>query len=58
MAIAGLSVVGRDYYGVFPLKGKVLNVKRCYTKQIVNNQEITNIKKIIGLESGKKYKNT
>ena len=27
MAIAGLSVVGRDQYGVFPLKGKVLNVR-------------------------------
>ena len=28
------------------------------TKQIVNNSEITNIKKILGLESGKKYKDT
>ena len=58
MAIAGLSVVGRDQYGVFPLKGKVLNVRDASTKQIVNNSEITNIKKILGLESGKKYKDT
>ena len=58
MAIAGLSVVGRDQYGVFPLKGKVLNVSDATTKQIVNNSEITNIKKILGLESGKKYKDT
>ena len=58
MAIAGLSVVGRDQYGVFPLKGKVLNVRDATTKQIVNNSEITNIKKILGLESGKKYKDT
>jgi len=56
MAIAGLSVVGRDHYGVFPLKGKVLNVRDAPAQQIVKNQEITNIKKIIGLESGKKYK--
>ena len=56
MAIAGLSVVGRDKYGVFPLKGKVLNVRDATVKQITNNSEITNIKKIIGLESGKKYK--
>ena len=56
MAIAGLSVVGRDAYGVFPLKGKVLNVRDATIKQIVNNSEITNIKKIIGLESNKKYK--
>ena len=27
LAISGLSVIGRDKYGVFPLKGKVLNVK-------------------------------
>lgn len=56
MAIAGLSVVGRDAYGVFPLKGKVLNVRDAPVKQIVGNSEITNIKKILGLESGKVYK--
>ena len=56
MAVAGLSVVGRNLYGVFPLKGKVLNVRDAPIKQIVANQEITNLKKIIGLESGKKYK--
>ena len=26
-AISGLKVVGRERYGVFPLKGKILNVK-------------------------------
>lgn len=57
MAIAGLSVVGRDKYGVFPLKGKVLNVRDATIKQITGNTEITNIKKILGLESGKTYKN-
>ena len=57
MAIAGLSIVGRDKYGVFPLKGKVLNVRDANIQQIVSNTEITNIKKILGLESGKKYKN-
>jgi DNA topoisomerase II len=56
MAIAGLSIVGRDQYGVFPLKGKVLNVRDANPKQITGNMEITNIKKILGLESGKKYK--
>jgi len=57
MAIAGLSIVGRDKYGVFPLKGKVLNVRDANVQQIIANAEITNIKKILGLESGKKYKN-
>jgi DNA topoisomerase-2 len=27
LAVAGLSVVGRDKYGVFPLRGKLLNVR-------------------------------
>lgn len=58
MAIAGLSVVGRDKYGVFPLKGKVLNVRDASIKQVTNNVEITNIKKILGLESNKVYKDT
>ena len=57
MAISGLSVVGRDKYGVFPLRGKLLNVRDASIKQITDNSEITNLKKIIGLESGKDYKN-
>ena len=45
MAISGLSVVGRDCYGVFPLRGKVLNVKEASVKQITDNTEITHLKK-------------
>ena len=56
MAIAGLSVIGRDKYGVFPLRGKMMNVKDANIKKISENEEITNIKKIIGLEQGKEYK--
>lgn len=55
MAIAGLSVVGRDKYGVFPLRGKVLNVKDATLQKISDNNEITAIKKILGLEQNKKY---
>ena len=55
MAIAGLSVIGRDCYGVFPLKGKILNVRDAPISQITKNQEITYLKKIIGLEINKKY---
>ena len=54
-AISGLSVVGRDYYGVFPLRGKVLNIRDVTEKRMYENEEINNIKKIIGLESGKEY---
>tara|TARA_B100000963_G_C22636303_1_gene677830 strand:+ start:495 stop:3716 length:3222 start_codon:yes stop_codon:yes gene_type:complete len=55
-AISGLSVVGRDYYGAFPLKGKILNTRTATYSQLSSNTEINNIKQIIGLQSGKKYK--
>jgi DNA topoisomerase-2 len=58
MAISGLSVVGRDKYGVFPLRGKLLNVRDASIKQVTDNSEITNLKKILGLEVGKEYKDT
>nr|GEY19174.1 DNA topoisomerase 2 [Tanacetum cinerariifolium] len=54
---SGLSVVGQDYYGVFPLKGKLLNVREASPKQLQENAEIQNIKKILGLQHGKNYEN-
>ena len=58
MAISGLSVVGRDIYGAFPLKGKVMNVRDASLDQIMKNSEITNLKKILGLVNGKVYTDT
>lgn len=58
LAISGLSVVGRDLYGVFPLRGKLLNVREASHKQIMENQEISAIKKIMGLQHGKVYTTT
>ena len=58
MAISGLSVVGRDIYGAFPLKGKVMNVRDASVDQIMKNSEITNLKKILGLVNGKVYTDT
>ena len=55
MAVAGLSIIGRDKYGVFPLRGKILNVKDATLQKITDNNEITAIKKIMGLEQNKKY---
>ena len=55
MAISGLSQEQRKFYGVFPLKGKLLNVKDISAKKIEGTEEIANLKKIIGLETGKKY---
>ena len=55
LAVAGLGVVGRDYYGVYPLKGKLLNTREASQKQIMENKEITDLVKIIGLSYKKKY---
>ena len=54
-AISGLSIVGRDKYGVFPLKGKLLNVRQASKAQMFKNDEITNLKKILGLKQDYKY---
>jgi DNA topoisomerase II len=56
LAVAGLSVVGRDYYGVFPLRGKCKNVRDSSVAQLTSNQEFNDLKKILGLQQGKEYK--
>ena len=53
--MAGLSVVGRDHYGVFPLRGKLLNVRDASATQVRDNEEIKNIKRILGLQQDKEY---
>ncbi|CAJ1080808.1 DNA topoisomerase 2-alpha isoform X1 [Xyrichtys novacula] len=57
LAVSGLGVVGRDRYGVFPLRGKLLNVREASLKQIMDNAEINNIIKILGLQYKKNYSN-
>jgi DNA topoisomerase-2 len=57
LAVAGLSVVGRDHYGVFPLRGKCKNVRDVSVAQLTSNQEFNDLKKILGLQQGKDYKN-
>jgi DNA topoisomerase-2 len=57
-AISGLEEIGRDYFGVFPLKGKLLNVREATANQLLNNEEIKNLKQILGLKQNKVYKNT
>mmetsp|Transcript_76281 Transcript_76281/g.220326 ORF Transcript_76281/g.220326 Transcript_76281/m.220326 type:complete len:1247 (+) Transcript_76281:84-3824(+) len=55
LAVAGLSVIGRDKYGVFPLRGKLLNVRDATLKQMMANEEIQNIIKIVGLDLNRQY---
>jgi len=55
-AISGLKEVGRERWGVFPLRGKLLNVRDITPQKFNANEELTAIKKILGLEQGRTYK--
>ena len=58
MALSGLSQEQRKTFGVYPLKGKVLNVKDTSDSKVEQTKEIAELKKILGLTSGKKYATT
>lgn len=48
-------VKGRDYLGVFALRGKVLNTRKASNDSISNNREVTSIIQGIGLRIGVDY---
>jgi DNA topoisomerase II len=53
--VSGLSTDDRNSIGIYPMKGKILNVRGELQKKITENKEITEIKKILGLEINKVY---
>ena len=53
--VSGLSKSDRDTIGVYPMRGKLFNVRGETTKRVSENKEIAEVKKILGLESGKTY---
>lgn len=55
LAMSGRGSENCDYIGIFPIRGKLMNVRDASTKSLLENEEITNIKKIMGLEHGKEY---
>ena len=55
LAMTGRSIVSPDLFGVFPLRGKLLNVRDASIDQISKNAEIQNIKNIIGLKHKQVY---
>ena len=55
LAVAGLSSVGRNMFGVFPLKGKLINASK-KKAQVLLNTEVQNLVKILGLQIGKSYR--
>ena len=57
-AVAGVSEIkkGRELYGIYPLRGKLLNTRgENKEKMIAGNKEITDLKRILGLQEGKHY---
>jgi DNA topoisomerase-2 len=53
--VSGLSKEDRNVLGVYPMKGKLFNVRGESPKRILENKEVTEIKQILGIESGKVY---
>lgn len=59
MAVSGIGAIqGRDRFGIFPLRGKLLNVREASHDQIMKNTEIQNIKQILGLKHNHNYTST
>jgi len=56
LAVAGLEVLKRELYGVWPLRGKFLNVKAATTAQLTKNAEVKALCSIMGLNFKKEYK--
>jgi DNA topoisomerase-2 len=54
--MSGLSKEDRNYFGIYPLKGKLFNVRGEKRDKISDNKEISEIKQILGLVTGKSYK--
>ncbi|KAI1098044.1 type II DNA topoisomerase [Jackrogersella minutella] len=55
LAVAGRAILDPDRIGVFPLRGKMLNVRDASIDQIMKNQEIQNIKQFLGLKHKQVY---
>lgn len=56
LAVAGLSIIGRDKFGVFPLRGKMLNVREAPLNILAKNEEMICLRNIIGLDPKLTYK--
>lgn len=51
----GMVLLGTDKYGVFSLKGKVLNIRDASIEQMMKNVELNDLKEIIGLKENMIY---
>jgi DNA topoisomerase-2 len=55
MALSGLSSEQRRNWGVFPLRGKLINPKEAALAKVHANAEVEALKKILGLKVGATY---
>jgi len=55
LAVAGFEVIGRERYGVFPLRGKFLNVREASVAQLAQNEEVKALCSIMGMDFDKEY---
>jgi DNA topoisomerase-2 len=58
LAVAGRAILDPDRIGVFPLRGKLLNVRDASVDQISKNAEIQSIKQFLGLKHKQVYTDT
>jgi len=56
-ATQGISYLsnGQDYYGAYPLRGKILNVRKATFKMIEDNKIFAELKKLLGLRQNMDY---
>jgi DNA topoisomerase-2 len=57
MVLGAMSILGDDYYGVMPLKGKLINVRKASPSDLAKNKEIIELNKILGISYGQENKN-
>jgi DNA topoisomerase-2 len=53
--LKGIPEEDHQYWGYFPLRGKLLNVRQATVKQLANNEELKMIARIVGLREGEDY---
>jgi len=57
-ALSGFEVVGKNNWGVYPLQGKLLNVRDASLEQIAEDKEVQALKRILGLQHDREYHTT
>jgi DNA topoisomerase-2 len=53
MAVAGLGSAGRTFFGLFPLRGVLINARNIARQKVFENAEVANIMKILNIQPGR-----